>query len=149
MKIQIISVGKLDKTIEVLCNKYTKMLSWNVVHVELPHSKKTQFLEVKKDETKNIINRLRQDAYVVLLDVAGRQISSEDFSRIFDKQMLASKELDFVIGGAYGFDQSIYSKIDFRLSLSMMTLPHQMAKLFLIEQIYRAESIIKNHPYHK
>ncbi|CAN0602806.1 unnamed protein product, partial [Ectocarpus sp. 12 AP-2014] len=85
----------------------------------------------------------------IALDLSGKQHSSEDFSLIFSQQMMAGNDIDFIIGGAFGLDQSILNLANTKLCLSKMTMPHQMAKLILLEQIYRAQTILDGHPYHK
>lgn len=135
MKIRIISVGKAGKEIADLYSRYVRMAAWEVGFIELAHSKKSQPAQIKQDETGAIINKLRKNAYVVVLDVLGKQISSSEFSDLFSRQMMLGCNVDFVIGGAFGLDESIMSHANHCLSLSKMTMPHQLAKLFLLEQI--------------
>jgi len=85
----------------------------------------------------------------VVLDLVGKQISSEGFSTVFAKQMMLGKSIDFIIGGAFGLDEIILKTANIKLSLSEMTFPHQLVKVILLEQIYRAQTILDNHPYHK
>ena len=85
----------------------------------------------------------------MVLDLLGKQMSSEVFSDIFKSQMMYGRNIDFIIGGAFGLDESILLLADIKLCLSKMTFPHQIAKLLLFEQIYRAQTILDNHPYHK
>jgi 23S rRNA (pseudouridine1915-N3)-methyltransferase len=149
MKIQIISVGKLSGELAFIADKYKKMISWQVKNTELQHSKKSSPAEIKEDEAKQIGPKIINGSYIVVLDLAGKQISSEGFSTLFAKQMMLGKSIDFIIGGAFGLDESIVKTAHIKLCLSEMTFPHQLVKVMLLEQIYRAQTILDNHPYHK
>lgn len=149
MKIQIISVGKLSSEIAKISDQYQKMTNWQIKNSEIVYSKKLAPTQIKQYEAKLIEDKLTKGAYIVALDLSGRQYSSEEFSVIFSRQMMEGKDIDFIIGGAFGLNQSILNLSNAKLCLSKMTLPHQMAKLMLLEQIYRAQTILDGHPYHK
>lgn len=149
MKIQIISVGKLSSEIAKISDQYQKMVNWQIRNNEIVYSKKLAPTQIKQYEAKLIQEKLTNGAYVIALDLSGRQYSSKEFSLIFSKQMMAGNCIDFIIGGAFGLCQSILDLANTKLCLSKMTLPHQMAKLVLVEQIYRAQTILNGHPYHK
>jgi 23S rRNA (pseudouridine1915-N3)-methyltransferase len=149
MKIQIISIGKLSGDINNIASRYQKMITWNINHHELANSKKTTPVEIKQDEARLIKAKLKPGSYLIALDPNGLQMSSEKFSLILSKQMMQSANIDFIIGGAFGLDDSILKSSGLKLSLSEMTFPHQLAKMLLLEQIYRAQTILNNHPYHK
>lgn len=149
MNIQIISIGKLSDEITSLVKRFEKMITWQIKSHELVHSKKQNIIDIKQDEAKLITAKIRDSSYVIVLDLKAKQMSSENFSKIFSKQMMAGKNIDFIIGGAFGLSCDIINKADLLLSLSEMTFPHQFAKLLLLEQIYRAQSLISGHPYHK
>ena len=149
MKIQIISVGKLSGELSKIADKYKKMISWQIKNTELQHSKKSSATEIKEDEARQIRAKITDGSYVVVLDLVGKQISSEGFSAIFAKQMMLGKSIDFIIGGAFGLDEIILKPANIKLCLSEMTFPHQLVKVMLLEQIYRAQTILDNHPYHK
>ncbi len=149
MKIQIISVGKLSSEIAKISDQYQKMTNWQIKNSEIVYSKKLAPTQIKQYEAKLIEDKLTRGAYIVALDLSGKQYSSEEFSVIFSKQMMEGKSIDFIIGGAFGLDGSILNLSNAKLCLSKMTLPHQMAKLMLLEQIYRAQTILDGHPYHK
>lgn len=149
MQIQIISVGKLSGELEALADRYQKMTSWKIKNIQLPHSKKSSENQIKQDEAQLIQNKISKGAYVIALDLSGKQLTSEAFSELFSRQMMSGGNIDFIIGGAFGIDKSILELSDLKLSLSKMTFPHQIAKLLLLEQIYRAQTILENHPYHK
>lgn len=149
MKIQIISVGKIAGDQLAIIQHYQKMTNWKIQNTELAYSKKLSEQQIKQHESKLIQDKLTKGAYLVALDLSGKQMSSEAFSRIFSSQMMSGRNIDFVIGGAFGLDASIIAMADAKLCLSEMTFPHQIAKLLLFEQIYRAQTILDNHPYHK
>jgi 23S rRNA (pseudouridine1915-N3)-methyltransferase len=149
MKIQIISVGKLSSEFTQAAEKYQKMIGWQVKNTELSHSKKSSPLEIKEDEARHIKAKITDDSYVIALDVKGKQVTSEDFAAIFSKQMMLGTNIDFIIGGAFGLDELILNLANMKLCLSEMTFPHQLVKVMLLEQIYRAKTILDNHPYHK
>lgn len=149
MKIQIISVGKLSSEIAKISDQYQKMTNWQIKNSEIVYSKKLAPTQIKQYEAKLIQDKLVRGAYIVALDLSGKQYSSEEFSLIFSRQMMEGRDIDFIIGGAFGLDKSILNLSNVKICLSKMTLPHQMAKLMLIEQIYRAQTILEGHPYHK
>jgi 23S rRNA (pseudouridine1915-N3)-methyltransferase len=120
-----------------------------VQNTELAYSKKLSEKQIKQHEAKLIQDKIVKGSYVVVLDLLGKQMSSEVFSDIFKSQMMYGRNIDFIIGGAFGLDESILLLADIKLCLSKMTFPHQIAKLLLFEQIYRAQTILDNHPYHK
>ena len=149
MKIQIISVGKLSGELALIADKYKKMISWQIKDTALQHSKKSSPAEIKEDEARQIKEKITNGSCIIVLDLAGKQISSESFSTIFAKQMMLGKSIDFIIGGAFGLDEIILKTANIKLCLSEMTFPHQLVKVMLLEQIYRAQTILDNHPYHK
>ncbi len=105
--------------------------------------------ELKKKEAELLQKRFNSDDYIVLLDEKGKQYTSKAFAVFLQKQMLnAVKRLVFVVGGAYGFDQSIYERAHAKLALSPMTFSHQLIRVVFLEQLYRANTILKNEPYH-
>lgn len=155
MKIKILSVGKTDdKNLEVLIDKYLNRLTHYIsVSLEsLPDLKKTKNLSVneqKRMEGELILKNIQNSDQVILLDEKGKEFRSLDFSKYLQKKMNAgTRNLVLVIGGPYGFSDQVYQRANGKLSLSKMTLSHQMIRLFLVEQIYRAFTILRNEPYH-
>ena len=113
---------------------------------------RVNFIELRPDNNRNFTEKIKKFArgYKILLDVGGKELSSEQFSSfIQDKLNQGSSEIDFFIGGHSGFPNLSEDRIDFRISLSRCTFTHQMIRLLLLEQIYRAFTILKGHPYHK
>ncbi len=149
MNIQIISIGKLSSDIIDIIKHYEKMISWRLLQSELPHSKKNNTPDIMQDEAKLILAKIRPHSHIIALNVDAKQMTSQNFSQLFTTQMMLGNNIDFIIGGAFGLDLGVLAKADLLLSLSAMTLPHQLAKLLLIEQIYRAQSLINGHTYHK
>ena len=101
-----------------------------------------------KEETQIILSKMESGAELILMDERGREFSSIQFSEFLNKKMNASKNICFVIGSAYGFDDSLKKQAVQMISLSKMTLPHQLAKVFFVEQLYRAFTILRNEKYH-
>jgi len=120
--------------------------------VELPEGKKTNKLsesEQKHEQGKRFLKQLAAQDVVVLLDEKGMQLSSTSFATFLQKRMNAgTKNLVFIVGGPYGFSAEIYQKAQYKISLSTMTFSHQMVRVFVAEQLYRAFSILNNEPYH-
>jgi 23S rRNA (pseudouridine1915-N3)-methyltransferase len=105
--------------------------------------------EIKNKEGDLILSRITNSDFLVLLDENGKEYSSVDFSSyIADRMMQGTKRLVFVIGGAYGFSETVYQKARHQLALSQMTFSHQIIRLIFMEQIYRAFTIINKEPYH-
>ena len=101
-------------------------------------------------EGRRIREKLRPGVFVVALDERGKTLSSEDFARIMEKwSNSGSREIAFLLGGPYGLEEALKEEADFRLSFSPMTLAHGMARMLLLEQIYRAFTLLRGEPYHK
>lgn len=155
MNIRTICIGKTDeKPLEELLQKYEKRLPshWNFQRLEIPDIKNRKNLteiQQKDREGEIILEKIQPTDYVILMDEKGLNLSSNEFSiEIQNFQNQSVRQLVFVIGGPYGFSQSLYHRANQKLSLSKMTFTHQMARLFLIEQIYRAFTILQGKPYH-
>lgn len=105
---------------------------------------------VLQTEAERIIKNIKEDAYIVTLEIQGKQLTSEELSqRIAELQVSGVSIIQFIIGGSLGLHDSVISKADMHLSFSKMTFPHQMMRMILLEQIYRSYRIIHNEPYHK
>ena len=155
MQITLLAVGKTDnKEIAQLTEIYTKRVSRYVrfefkIIPDLKKRAKLSFDQQKKQEADLILTQLNTSDFVVLLDENGKQYGSVDFSKFLQQRMNSGiKNLVFIIGGPYGFDQALYSRANSKLSLSKMTFSHQMVRLFFAEQLYRGFSILNNEPYH-
>jgi len=151
MNIKIISIGKFNQSLlKDDFYKYVKRIKNNVNLIEIePRKKYTNNIDLtKKSEADLIIKNISKNSYNIALDVDGKLINSIDFCNIM-QQNSSYSEIIFIIGGAFGLDKDILSNADQIISLSKLTFPHIMARLILIEQIYRSYTIINNHPYHK
>lgn len=155
MKISLICIGKTDeKYLLEGIEKYLKRLKFyvNFSLIVIPDIKNSKSLsqEQQKDKEAQLISKFIQPTdTLVLLDEHGKAYRSLEFSEYFEKAMLKSvQHLVFVIGGPYGFDNSIYERSNHKISLSNMTFSHQMIRLFFVEQVYRAFSIMRGEPYH-
>lgn len=155
MKFSLICIGKTDdKEINNLISYYTTRLPkyWNFDILAIPDVKNTKNLspdQLKKEETKLFLNQIENTDFVILLDEKGKEYTSREFSQKIDFWLGSSiKRICFLIGGAYGFSDEIYQRANEKISLSKMTFTHQMIRLFFIEQIYRASTILQGKPYH-
>ena len=155
MKISLICIGKTDeKYLLEGIDKYLKRLKFyvNFSLIVIPDIKNSKNLsqEQQKEKEAQLINKYIQATdTLVLLDEHGKAYRSLEFSEYFEKAMLKSvQHLVFVIGGPYGFDNSLYERSNHKISLSNMTFSHQMIRLFFVEQVYRAFSIMRGEPYH-
>ncbi|HHT98503.1 MAG TPA: 23S rRNA (pseudouridine(1915)-N(3))-methyltransferase RlmH [Acholeplasma sp.] len=148
MMIKIIVVGKIGKKyLTEAIEHYLKQMPIKVEVIELKDEKDITGMQI---EGKKILDKIQPDHYVIPLVIEGKMLDSIEFSKkIDDVFTLYNKTITFVIGGSFGLSDDVKKRGDFHLSLSKMTLPHQLARLFLIEQIYRALMIKNNHPYHK
>lgn len=155
MQIKLLAIGKTDqKAIIELTETYEKRLQ-HYVKFEfetIPDLKNTKSLSTsiqKEKEGELILKNTSTTDHIILLDENGKSYSSPDFSLFLQKKMNAGlKQLIFVIGGPYGFSDAVYQRAQGKLSLSKMTFSHQMIRPFIVEQIYRGFTILRNEPYH-
>jgi len=155
MKITFITVGKTEEAyLKEGIDKYVKRLKHytKLTIVEIDELKNTKALtreQQKAKEAELILKKIAPLDHVILLDEKGMEVTSMQFAAYIDKKALSSvANLVFVVGGPYGFDQSVYTRANDKLSLSDLTFSHQMVRLFFVEQLYRAFTIIKGEPYH-
>jgi 23S rRNA (pseudouridine1915-N3)-methyltransferase len=154
MKVKLICIGKTGKDFLVAGEQeYINRLKHyvQVERIEIPdikNAKKLTFQQVKDAEGKEILAKAGSDK-IYLLDERGKTYSSVAFSQFIQQQFnLGGKAIVFVIGGAYGFSDEVYSKASGKISLSTMTFSHQMIRMIFFEQLYRAMTILNNEPYH-
>ncbi len=155
MTIKLLAIGKTDnKQLDALINEYQKRLGFYIkfnfeIIPDIKNAKNLSEAQQKQKEGELILKKLNNTDVLILLDENGKQLDSIEFSNYLQKHMNSGiKQLVFVIGGPYGFSPEIYSKAKGKLSLSKMTFSHQMVRLFVIEQLYRGFTILKNEPYH-
>ncbi|NNU94133.1 23S rRNA (pseudouridine(1915)-N(3))-methyltransferase RlmH [Geobacillus sp. NFOSA3] len=159
MHIHIISVGKLkEKYLMQGIDEYKKRLSSyaKVDIIEVPDEKAPEHLseqemeQIKQREGERILAKIPNDAYVIALAIEGKMKSSEQFAASLDKLATYGKsKIAFIIGGSLGLSKQVMQRADEALSFSKMTFPHQLMRLILLEQIYRAFRINRGEPYHK
>ncbi|WP_445457607.1 23S rRNA (pseudouridine(1915)-N(3))-methyltransferase RlmH [Flavobacterium sp. HNIBRBA15423] len=155
MNIKLLTIGKTDnKDLQSLIDEYTKRLSFYVkfdveIIPDIKNVKNLSEAQQKEKEGELILSKITPTDHLILLDENGKTFSSVGFSNFLQKKMNAGiKTLVFVIGGPYGFSENVYKQAAGKVSLSEMTFSHQMVRLFVIEQIYRGFTILRNEPYH-
>lgn len=155
MTIKLLAIGKTDnKELQILIDDYQKRLGFYIkfefeIIPDIKNSKNLTEDQQKQKEGELILSKLNATDVLILLDEKGKQMDSISFSNYLQKHMNSGiKQLVFVIGGPYGFSPEVFEKAQGKLSLSKMTFSHQMVRLFVIEQLYRAFTILRNEPYH-
>ena len=159
MKITLITVGKVkEKYLRDAIEEYSKRLGryckLSIVEVadeKTPdHAGEALERQIKEKEGERIMKHIRDDAFVIALAIEGQQLTSEQLaSKIDDLGLRGTSHIRLIIGGSLGIDQSILNRADYLLSFSKMTFPHQLMRVILLEQIYRAFKINAGEPYHK
>jgi 23S rRNA (pseudouridine1915-N3)-methyltransferase len=150
MPIRIIAIGKKHEDwVEAGISRYEKRLkhAFKTEWVLLPHSAR-EGLSARQEESERINHKLHPRDYVILLDETGKNLSSSDLSELLTAQIDSSRPIVVIIGGAYGVDGSIHERADAVWSLSRLVFPHQLVRLILSEQLYRAQEIAAGNPYH-
>ena len=154
MKMTLLTVGKtgapwIKEALDIYSSRLSRYVRFSVK--EIPDLKKAASLsknQVKEKEGERILQSLKDSDRVVLLDERGKEMRSVDFAKEISGYLSLGKDIVFVIGGAYGFSDAVYSRSEGMLSLSRMTFSHQMARAIFAEQLYRAFTILKGEPYH-
>lgn len=159
MKVTIIAVGKLkEKYLKDACNEYLKRLSAyskvNIVEIQeercSDNPSQNEIEIVKQKEGERIISKISKGSFIVPMCIEGTEMSSVEFSKRIEKAMLSGfGELTFIIGGSFGLSDDVKSLGNLKLSFGKITLPHQLMRVILLEQVYRAFSISNNSKYHK
>ena len=159
MKITLITVGKIkEKYLRDAIAEYTKRLSRyckletiEVADEKTPDNASENAEEmIRQKEAERLLKYIREDAYLITLEIGGKQLTSEEFSEKIEKLGIqGTSHIIFVIGGSIGIGKAVLEKSDYALSFSKMTFPHQLMRVILCEQIYRAFRIIQHEPYHK
>ncbi|MBN2899922.1 MAG: 23S rRNA (pseudouridine(1915)-N(3))-methyltransferase RlmH [Clostridia bacterium] len=159
MKIKVITVGKIkEKYFVNAIGEYVKRLGayCKVEEVEVGDEKcpenlsDKEMIQVKDKEGERILSKIKDGDYVIALAIEGKQISSEDLADHINSLAVSGKsDVAFVIGGSLGLSDEVMKRANYKLSFSKMTFPHQLMKVVLVEQVYRAFRIINGHAYHK
>lgn len=155
MQIKLLAIGKTDnKQLQSLIEDYQKRLGHYIkfsleILPDIKNVKNLSESQQKEKEGELILSKTQVSDKVILLDENGKQMDSMAFSSYLQKHMNSGiKQLIFVIGGPYGFSDTVYQRANAKLGLSQMTYSHQMVRLFFIEQLYRGFTILRNEPYH-
>lgn len=159
MKITVITVGKIkEKYLRDAIAEYSKRLGkyckleiLEVADEKTPdHASEIVEEGIRQKEGERILKLLKEDAYVVTLEIGGRMLDSVEFSKKIETLGIQGRShICFIIGGSFGLGQKVRERSDYKLSFSKMTLPHQLMRVILLEQIYRSYRIMSNEPYHK
>jgi 23S rRNA (pseudouridine1915-N3)-methyltransferase len=159
MNINIIAMGKIkEKYIQEGIKEFSKRLSryckLNIIELEDEKAPETlsekDMIIVKAKEGERILNKIPSNSFVIALVIHGKQLTSETLAEKIEEIMVnGQNDITFIIGGSLGLSPEVISRSDFKLSFSKMTFPHQLMRLILLEQIYRAWRINKGEPYHK
>ncbi len=155
MNIKLLCVGKtyfdfVNQGNKVYIARLERMTNFEMIHVaDIKNTKKMSVAEVKRKESEALMKQIKPDDRVCLLDERGKTYSSMEFATFISKKRLENvKQLVFVVGGAYGFDKTMYDRANHKVSLSAMTFSHQIIRVIFLEQLYRAYTIIGGTPYH-
>lgn len=158
MKISIVCVGKVKEkyfvdAIKEYCKRLSRYAEMNIIEVndeKCPESLSVaEENQVKLAEGERILSKIK-DGFVIALAIEGKMLKSEELAELIeDKMVMGVSHIYFVIGGSLGLSSEVLKRADYKLSFSKMTFPHQLMRVILLEQIYRAERIMKNEPYHK
>ncbi len=154
MKITLLVVGKTtDSHLQALISDYESRLKHYLpftlqVIPELKNAKSLRQEQQKQMEGELILKQVDSSTMLILLDEHGKEFRSIDFAQQMSKWQSAGRNITFVVGGPYGFSEAVYQRAEGKISLSQMTFSHQMIRLIFIEQLYRAQTILKGEPYH-
>ena len=158
LTINIVCIGKIKEKFFIdAIDEYSKRLSkyCKLNIVELPDEKIPEKIntnienDIKSKECTNMINHIKKDSYIICLDLNGKEFSSEQFSKKIEDISMESSQITFVIGGSLGLNQEILSLANQKICFSKMTFPHQLIRVFLLEQIFRAFKISNGETYHR
>ncbi len=158
MKVTLICVGKVKekfyrdaiKEYEKRLGAYIKLNTIEISDEKVKVENDSEIALAMEKEGNNILSKIKDNQYVITLEILGKNLSSEEFASKIDNLMLTGKsDVSLVIGGSYGLSDSVKKRSDFALSFSRMTFPHQMMRVVLLEQVYRAYRIITGASYHK
>lgn len=158
LSINVICIGKIKENyLKNAIEEYSKRLSkyCKLTITELPDEKIPDKLnnslenDIKTKECNNIINHIKKDSYIIALDLNGKQFTSEEFSKKIEDLSMENSNLTFIIGGSLGLTKKLLDMCDLKVCFSKMTFPHQLIRVFLLEQVFRAFKIQKGETYHR
>ena len=150
MNIMILACGKIKKgAIQELLEHYKKQLKWNVSVKEINVTHSDPAVK-KREENKQLLSLLSSDAYIIVLDETGKDLTSREIALLFDRQRhLSRKQIQIVIGGSDGLESDVLKQASTVLRFGKQTWPHKIVRLMLFEQLFRTQSIFEGHPYHR
>ena len=158
LNINIVCIGKIKENyLKDAINEYSKRLSkyCKLSITELPDEKIPDKInenianEIKTKECNNILNHIKKDSYIICLDLTGKDFSSEDFSKKIENISMENSNITFIIGGSLGLTNLLLQKANLKICFSKMTFPHQLIRVFLLEQLFRAFKISHGETYHR
>ena len=151
MNITIATVGKMKSRPEkFLWDKYIRQINWSLTLIEVEERKPLNKKQLIAREAELLQKALLPETYIVALDKSGKNFSSPSFARLFQEWISDNRKcITFIIGGAEGLNNTILNQADLIMSMGSLTWPHLFARCMLLEQIYRSQSILTNHPYHR
>lgn len=159
MNINIICVGKIKEAfyrdaVAEYIKRLSRYVKTNIIEVadeKTPEkASENEENQIKEKEAERILSKVSKDDYVILLDIGGKKTDSIGFSEFISELALHGKSsISFIIGGSLGVSNNVRARADYRISFSDMTFPHQLMRVILVEQVYRAYRIMNNEPYHK
>lgn len=150
MSMRILCIGKRHESwVQPGIERYEKRLKrpFDIEWILLPHSAR-EGDQARQEESERLLERMSDTDFVLLLDERGKQVDSPALSQLLLMPIETAKKVTIVIGGAYGVDQRLHTRADFTLSLSPLVFPHQLVRLIIAEQLYRAQEIAAGGPYH-
>lgn len=158
LAINIICIGKLKEAFfkeaeEEYCKRLSKYCKLDILELpdeKIPSNPSLKTIEeIKSKETNNIISHIKSDSYIICLDMKGTQLSSEELANTIDNLTLQTSHITFIIGGSLGLTDEILHIANKKLSFSKLTFPHQLIRIFLLEQLFRCFKISNGEKYHK
>lgn len=155
MKISIVNIAnKMPEWIILGCEEYLKRInhgkySCQIIEIKADKNNKKTALENMEIEAKKIEAAIPRDSFIIALDERGKMLDSIKFAQFLDKTSVQNSSICFIIGGADGIHPELRDKANFSISLSNMVFPHSLVRVIILEQLYRAISILENHPYHR
>ncbi len=155
MKVELWLIGKtsfeyLRAGMQIYEKRLKHYLPFEVAIIpDIKNAKNLSPGQIKKKEGELLLSKIKKEDFLILLDERGKQFSSIGFSKFMEQKLqMSSRKMVFVIGGAFGFSEVVYQRANSKISFSKMTFSHQMIRLFVLEQLYRAMTIMRGEPYH-
>jgi 23S rRNA (pseudouridine1915-N3)-methyltransferase len=151
MDITLICTGKTSEKyvtegVKLYIERLTHYCKFDLIEIEAGKGEESQ---IRKKETENILKRAGEKDFLILLDEKGKEMNSVGFADLINHHRnISTKNLVFVVGGAYGFSEEVYKRANLKIALSKMTFPHQLVRVIFLEQLYRAMTILKGEKYH-